>query len=304
MILLMLAAPPAFAKEFVPLAFGSAPPCSKHDGTREFHSTVVQDGDASALIVGIARRDASGCHQSAAIRIDKNGEKNFRLPADGDDFEIVDFSPDGATLFIAEDGSDGVQMAAMPIGTGEMRWQNISDLLGWQDCDATIEPQGYSADGKLMVRVRPSVLSPAKRPNCVQETHLYAFNDHWKATPLNADSASIARYGKKSQPPSQSCKSDPDVSGECFSVHGRISAYNGNPTFRMWRIGTKRMLGISQLQYPGSETVVLPPPLAGKVSFDETAWGDYLVCPLTEDTPGWMQMVCVESASHVSFKPR
>src|SRR5579871_5242077 len=97
-----------------PLASGGAPPCSKQNGVREFHSAVVQDGEVSAQIVGIARQDASGCHKSAALEIDNAGvTKTFSLPADAENFELVDFSPDGSQLFLAREASEAVQIAAM-----------------------------------------------------------------------------------------------------------------------------------------------------------------------------------------------
>src|SRR5438093_12042326 len=41
------------------------------------------------------------------------------------------------------------------------------------------------------------------------------------------------------------CKGNPRVIGECFSVRGRISVYQGYPDIRMWWVGTKRIFGIA-----------------------------------------------------------
>src|ERR1700754_4715838 len=38
--------------------------------------------------------------------------------------------------------------------------------------------------------------------------------------------------------------SDPGAPRLCRTVHGRISAANGNPSIRIWVVGTKRMLGV------------------------------------------------------------
>jgi len=305
MILLILSLTrTASARGLVPLASGGAPPCSKQNGTREFHSSVAQDDKVSALIIGIARRDATGCHQSVELHVKNGGgTKGFSLPPDADDFEIVDFSPDGSKLFVAEEKSDVVQVASMPISTGELHWQDLSDLLGWNDCDATIEPQGFTADGKMAVRARPSVLSSSSRPNCVSEPHVYALDEHRKAA-ARADGANIQRYGKKTAPAFQQCQSDPDLNGACFTVHGRLSARNGNPTFRIWPLGTNRIIGISDLPLPPSAPFVLPPSLAGKVNFDTFAFGDFIVCPFTEDKPRSMRMVCIESVRNLTFKHR
>ena len=32
-------------------------------------------------------------------------------------------------------------------------------------------------------------------------------------------------------------------------------------------------------------------------------YGDYEVCPLTRERPGWMQMVCIASGSRMVAKP-
>jgi len=294
----------AYGRELAPLAGGGAPPCSRRNGIREFHSAVVQNRDTSAFILGIARRDASGCHKRAEIRIESAGAtKSFPLPSDAEDFEIVDFSPDGSKLFLADEKSDVVQIAAMPIASGELRWHDISDLLDWKDCEATVEPLGYAIDGKLAVRARRSVMSSPKRPNCVSLEHVYAFDAHWKTTDLRADVGSIKRNGKKVHPPSQACQSDPDLIGECFTVRGRLSAWNGNPTFRIWRIGTKRIMGLAESMFP-SDQVVLPGSLDGRMAFGVEAYGDFLVCPITIDTPDRMQMVCIESANHLVLKDR
>jgi hypothetical protein len=304
-LLLMLSiAPSSRAWAHAPLANGGTPPCSKKTGDREFHSSVVQDGDISALIVGIARRDAAGCHKSVEIRFETaNAMKSYPLPSDADDFELVDFSPDGTKVFLVKEASEAVEIAAMPVATGELHWQDISDLLGWKDCEATVDPEGFTVDGKLVVNARPAVMSSQKRPNCVTQERLYAFDAHWKATLLNADAASIRRFGRKARPPTQACQSDPDLIGPCFTTRGRLSAWNGSPTFRIWRIGTKRIMGLAQEMFPSGQ-VVLPESLDGQMNFDVDAYGDFVVCPITAELPGKMQLVCVESARNLTFKER
>src|SRR5689334_2514264 len=45
--------------------------------------------------------------------------------------------------------------------------------------------------------------------------------------------------------PAPACKANPDLAGKCFVVHGRLRAYNGNPTYRIWPAGTRRLLGVT-----------------------------------------------------------
>lgn len=94
------------------------------------------------------------------------------------------------------------------------------------------------------------------------------------------------------------CKTDPGVVGDCFKIRGRASLWSGNPTLRIWRIGTNRILGARE----GS-----PIPQELKDGFDSIwneVYGDFMVCPFTQSKPGRMQIVCVESAEILFVKRR
>jgi len=88
------------------------------------------------------------------------------------------------------------------------------------------------------------------------------------------------------------CKGRPEVTGSCFVVHGRMSSWNGNPVFRIWPVGTTRMLGVR-------DTYDLPPNIALCTPLEESnrLYADFEVCPLAPDRPGHMRPVCVESAT-------
>jgi hypothetical protein len=92
----------------------------------------------------------------------------------------------------------------------------------------------------------------------------------------------------------QPCKSNPGLAGKCFAVRGRMRAYNGNPTYRIWKIGTQRILGVTS-PHPGEEPI-LPDGVA--CGFDCDVYADFEVCPFTREKPGVMQRVCVESAAN------
>lgn len=91
-----------------------------------------------------------------------------------------------------------------------------------------------------------------------------------------------------------SCKEKPDLVGDCFEVHGRLFVANGTPAFRIWRVGTKRILGVA-----GGEKPVLPASFLEFVSPTSNLYGDFLVCPLSEARPGEMQSVCIESGQRL-----
>jgi hypothetical protein len=95
------------------------------------------------------------------------------------------------------------------------------------------------------------------------------------------------------------CRLHKVFAGECFSVHGRMTAYNGNPTARIWIVGTHRMLGIQ-----AEEVVEMPEYLAKNMNFETTVYGDFKVCPLTPAHEGRMQFVCIQSAEHLVIRKR
>jgi len=107
-----------------------------------------------------------------------------------------------------------------------------------------------------------------------------------------------AAHGESRRPadidPKAGCKSNPALVGACFTIHGRIMATNGTPGMRIWRVGTKRMLGVLP-----SEDEIVPEPLKKYFGPMTNLYGDLLVCPFTEPRPGEMQMVCIEAASHL-----
>ena len=95
----------------------------------------------------------------------------------------------------------------------------------------------------------------------------------------------------------------------CYWARGRIMFYNGTPSYRLWKVGTKRLLGI----YSGpsawhgdplasdNENPEMPANVEKGVSMGPgiVLWGDFEICPLVRERPGRMQAACVESATHL-----
>src|SRR5262249_32314908 len=88
------------------------------------------------------------------------------------------------------------------------------------------------------------------------------------------------------------CRGSSEIVEECFVVHGRLSDSNGNPTLRIWPVGTRRILGVE-------EGYALPANVEGCVGWDKdrSLYADFLVCPLSPERPGHMRSVCIESAT-------
>jgi len=110
------------------------------------------------------------------------------------------------------------------------------------------------------------------------------------------------------------CKA-PENAATCYWTHGRLNFYNGAPSYRIWKIGTKRILGV----YSGPSTY--PPRTAADSELPEfpanidkvfrpptnSIFADFEVCPLEPERKGEMQAVCIESARKIlveGFKPK
>ena len=105
-------------------------------------------------------------------------------------------------------------------------------------------------------------------------------------------------------PTPKSCREHPRLIGKCFVARGSLSVHNGAPAIRLTRIGTRRVLGVSEQRFnlPGYRN--LPDGLAEQLNGENEIIGDFLVCPFTRSKPGEMQLVCIESADKTSVQKR
>jgi len=118
------------------------------------------------------------------------------------------------------------------------------------------------------------------------------------------------------------CKT-PENASTCYWTRGRITCCNGNPSMRMWKVGTKRILGLFsgpnswRIDPEDNEHPELPVNLDKAYDAEykrrsalkdpdaglpEPAFGDFEVCPLEPERKGEMQAVCVESAKNIFFQ--
>ena len=95
------------------------------------------------------------------------------------------------------------------------------------------------------------------------------------------------------------CSEHPKVNDPCFNIHGRIRVYNGTPSVRIWPVGTKRLLGVSEGRFYDPEYSNIPRELSDLLKADNEIYADLTVCPFTPDEPGVMRLVCIDSAANV-----
>ena len=109
--------------------------------------------------------------------------------------------------------------------------------------------------------------------------------------------------------PHPGCGAIPYAKAPCFTVHGILQGSNGVPAVRLWRSGTKRVLGIVGGDGDPAADGLIPEPLNGQMTTGTVGWlrsaeADFRVCPLATEKAGWMQPVCLVGASHVVFTRR
>jgi hypothetical protein len=97
----------------------------------------------------------------------------------------------------------------------------------------------------------------------------------------------------------KSCREHPKLVGSCFKVRGRLSVYNGAPALRIWKVGTRRMLGVSEQRFAEPGYTNIPDSIRQQLNEETVVFGDFMVCPFTRSKPGEMQLVCVEEGRNL-----
>ena len=107
------------------------------------------------------------------------------------------------------------------------------------------------------------------------------------------------------EPRQSLCKPLAAAHSSYFTVEGQLSPYQGTPSWRIWRLGTKRILGV--LDYTGAEAEerekIIPDKAWALLIKDPdrlAVRGTYTLCPLTPMKPDGMQMVCIRRATNLS----
>jgi len=113
---------------------------------------------------------------------------------------------------------------------------------------------------------------------------------------------SVVMLTPSSRPQDKSCREHPRLAGKCFNIHGRLATYAGNPAVRLSRLGTKRVLGVSDQRFKEPGFSNIPDDLRQQLNGENTITGDFVVCPFTRSKPGEMQLVCIESAKNTIIK--
>jgi hypothetical protein len=98
------------------------------------------------------------------------------------------------------------------------------------------------------------------------------------------------------------CREHPQVNGPQFTIRGIMRLWNGMPSVRISKVGTNRILGVSEGNYALEGYSNLPDWLLKKLDFDHEIVADFVLYPFTDDKPGVMRFVCVDTAYNLKTR--
>jgi len=96
------------------------------------------------------------------------------------------------------------------------------------------------------------------------------------------------------------------MAGPCFTVHGRLSIYNGSFVHRIWPVNSHRLLALVDATGRYDEEKA-PVPASLQHVFDKDPeariFANFRLCPITRSRPGVMQHVHLIGVVHVVVVP-
>ena len=297
----LTAAEPAL---LTPLASAVALPCSIRPGVRSIQSGLVQFGDVTASLSAQSTREKEVCTQSAALWVTQNGvSQQFDLPdAKARVFNIVDVAPDGSAILLSAvttlpNGQGyATEVGVVSLADGAFKWTSVSDMLGFNNCDAAYKPQGFADARHIVIAAAPTLL-PHRFANCTPDTQLYSVDlDLPRVKPLR--SVGVNRVAKAvsgpASGPRQACKTDPDVVGACYSTRGRLALGSGEDLL-VWTLGSAH--------YMAAEEQMVPVVLRAGLTHAMRVYATMVLCPMVVEHREKRQYVCVDSATDLRPDP-
>ncbi len=308
-VLALLSAPAIFAYD-EPLAEVRSLDCANKDAVRFDQGATTQHrqgGPTAFLKIVASGSDSGSCDVRATLYVNSEGQEEEELLVGHNtngDFDIVDWSPSADLILVSSEHSTDVFSAPLlTIYDANRRRHHSIDVTalfaakGWKHCSAYVETTGFTPSGGIVVIAGPGSLY--NRPkDCASDKSYWTFDTQGHGLRQMPAGYKQKRYGNVVAPEIRPCKEDPNVMAACFALHGRMFVSNGGPSLRIWRVGTDRILGVFD-----PENEIIPENLAKRLGgYDVDVYGDFEVCPFTKSRDGEMQMVCVESASHLVTK--
>lgn len=172
--------------------------------------------------------------------------------------------------------------------------------------------------GMLLLAVALALTAnPSDKPQAAEtKTSGTASQDAAKQSSTASAGAGTSSTNKRKIP----CKT-PENASLCYWTHGRLSVYEGAVPYNIWKIGTRRLLGVfsGPSHYPAlTDNDIFNPALPAELdrayeadnrrhkkatgimwAIPPPVFADFEVCPLKREIKGERQPVCIESAKNI-----
>jgi hypothetical protein len=130
----------------------------------------------------------------------------------------------------------------------------------------------------------------------------------WLPLAVTAIAFSVSGTPQRGPKRKIACKTSENAAS-CYLAHGRLAAYNGTPTMRLWKIGTNRIVAIhsgpgfkregAQADEDNADPEMPENVERAMKPFKNVVFADFEICPLEPEYRGRMQDVCIESAKNI-----
>jgi hypothetical protein len=223
---------------------------------------------------------------------------------------MIGFSPDqskvAADFWWAGGDYTGHRPVIYDVNTKRVQFGELGEQITGQlpSCDYFQNFTGVTNSGEAVIYVPKSIYVDEGCPD----------QGDWLFNVANGKVRRALETAKNHEPskPTTSkrtiqCKT-PANAASCYRTHGRLGFYNGTPAFRLWKVGTHRLLGIysgpSVDRYgEGNEHPEFPANVERVFKPSENRiFADFEVCPLQPEHAGAMQAACIEAKNIVVEK--
>ncbi len=285
-----------------PLATSDVPPCSIRRGVRATRSSLIELNNLSASISSQAVREGTACSQSSALGVTvQNVSEEFELPDPAaSTFAIQDIAANGSAILLTawpkvqnSQGGLSIQMAVVPVSDGSIKWTAVSQLLQFPDCDVTFQPQGFLDPQHVLIAVVPGN-APHEKAGCTDKVLFYSLeSDGHRIQPY--DGPGLNRMAHPSSGALESCKTDPDLAGGCYTARARLAVDDDDEGMSLWPVGGAHYLSVEQ--------ELIPQALSAQVSRSMRIYATMMICPMVAEPPTSRARACIESASGFKADP-
>ena len=93
------------------------------------------------------------------------------------------------------------------------------------------------------------------------------------------------------------CSSDSGIGDTCFVFRGKLLIGNGTPSMRILNIKTKRTYGVLN-----PKSGIVPDTIIKMDRVENIVFAIFKVCQFSNNKPGEMQMVCIDSMATITIR--